>query len=391
MGRGNHIDALSSKEHNRKLLLRHILVGRMSRIQLAVLTGLTRAGTGVIVDSLIKEGLLDETVSKRPVKGCQPRLLSIRDDALYAAGINITRSGSAVGICGLNGKIIVQKSIHIKGFKDAGEISALLAKELEQIIETNGIPRKKIIGAGITTPGPVDAVNGIILNPPDFKIWKNYPVKKFFEQRIKLPVYPENNALARTLEEQFYGLGKDFENFVCLVVDNGVGGGVVINNKLLRGSDGFGGEPGHTTVDIHGERCYCGNIGCLELYVDPKKYIREARRAGYPSIKSWDEIAGRANKGEEFFKKMVQTMADFIGCGCVNLVNQFEPETVILIGELNRNEELLIKLIQDHVDKHAINRNVRHIRIMASKLASNQGVLAAAVVPFNSYLSSPVN
>ncbi|MDR2134813.1 MAG: ROK family protein, partial [Treponema sp.] len=342
-------------------------------------------------DSLIKEGFLDEVVSKRPVKGCQPRLLSIRDDALYAAGINITRSGSAIGICSLNGKIIVQKPIHIKGLKDAGEISALLAGELEQIIETNGFPREKITGIGITTPGPVDAINGIILNPPDFKMWKNYPVGKVFEQRIKLPVYLENNALARTLEEQFYGLGKDFENFVCLVVDNGVGGGVVINNKLLRGSDGFGGEPGHTTVDIHGGRCYCGNVGCLELYVNPKKYIREAKHAGYSSIKSWDEIAKRASEGEEFFKKTVKTMAYFIGCGCVNLVNQFEPETVILTGELNRNEDFLIKLIQEHVDKCTINRNVRHIRIMASKLVPNQGIRAAAVVPFNKYLSSPVN
>lgn len=385
----SHVDASFSKEHNRKLILRHILNTPASRIQLAALTGLTRAGTGVIVDSLIKDGFVTEEIVKRPGKGRLPRALSIRDDALFALGINITRSGGAVGICGLSEKTVTQRSVPLSGVANARQGIEVLCRAVKAMLDADPVPREKIIGAGVTSPGPVDSSGGIILTPPDFAIWENFPIKSILESRLDMPVYLENNAIARTIEEQYYGLGKDCENFVCLVVDNGIGGGVVIRNELVKGTGGFGSELGHLTVDIRGERCYCGNIGCLELYANPKNFSAEARRAGRP-VSGWDEIALRASEGDPFFTELVERMASYLACACTNLINLFEPQRIILSGELNTHSGLLIRHIQARVDRYRINRNIRQVEILPSKLIRRHGVMAAATVLFSRYLTSPI-
>jgi predicted NBD/HSP70 family sugar kinase len=385
----SHIDASLSREHNRKLILKFILTKSVSRIGLAALTGLSRAGVGVIVNSLMADGFLEEAIHKRPIKGKQPKLLSIRNDALYAVGINITRSGSAVGICGLNGTILVQKNIESGKFKNPDSGVAFLSREVKKMLSSLDLPPEKLVGAGLTTPGPVDGVQGLVLTPPDFALWENYPVKQAFERSLNMPVYLENNALARTIEELYYGLGKNYSSFICLVVDNGVGCGIVINDKLIKGTDGFGSEFGHTTVDINGERCFCGNIGCLELYANPRRFITQAVQKGY-AVSSWDEIARRASQGEAFFEDSVKNMASYIAAGCINLINLLEPQAIIIAGELNRGPDLLVKTIQSQVDQRTINRQIRHVEILASEIGVNHGVMAAAVVCFNNYLSSPV-
>jgi hypothetical protein len=175
--RGTHVEASFSKEHNRKLILRHILNTPLSRIQLAALTGLTRAGAGVIVDSLLKDGFVTEEIVKRPGKGRLPRALSIRDDALFAVGINITRSGGSVGICGLNEKIVAQRSIPLSEAAGARKGIDLLCRAVRTILESAPVPREKIIGVGVTSPGPVDSSKGIILTPRTLRSGRTVPSK----------------------------------------------------------------------------------------------------------------------------------------------------------------------------------------------------------------------
>jgi predicted NBD/HSP70 family sugar kinase len=384
-----HINANNSKEHNRKLLLRQILNTSVSRIEIASLTGLTRAGVGVIVESLINDGFLEEEIVKKPGKGRYPKALYIRDDALYALGINITRSGASAGICGLNGKIIKSKTFSASACGDRDSTIDLIYKELRVMTAGAGIEKEKIIGIGVTTPGPVDSIKGTILTPPDFSPWEFFPIAGVYEKKFGLPAFLENNAIARTIEEQLYGCGKQYQDFINLVVDNGIGGGIVINNDLLKGVGGCGSEPGHITIDKRGERCYCGNIGCLEMYADPRRFVKEAVKAGH-KVSAWDDIALKAEEGSAFFLHMVKRMADYIASGCTSLINLFEPQVIIISGELNKNSGTLIKLIQEKVDSTRINRAVRTVEILTSDTDKSQGVMAAATVVFSRYLSSPI-
>jgi predicted NBD/HSP70 family sugar kinase len=386
---GTHINANNSKEHNRKLLLRHILNTPVSRIEIASLTGLTRAGAGVIADSLIKDGILEEEVVKRSGKGRSPKALFIRDDALYAVGLNITRSGAAAGICALNGRIVITRSFPASSWRSREEALELFHLQIKDMLAESGVNAQRIIGAGITTPGPVDSASGRILAPPDFALWQYCPIAEIYGQKLGMPVCLENNAIARTIEEQYYGLGKSYEDFVNLVVDNGIGGGIVINNELIKGAGGCGSELGHMTINSQGRRCYCGNIGCLEMYANPRLFIAEARKAGY-AVKTWGDIARRAREGDAFFEEMVKRMAYYVGCECTTLINLFEPQVIIISGELNRNSGLLIKHIQEHVDATRLNRAEGQVKILSSGTDRSGGLMAAATLVFSRYLSSPI-
>jgi predicted NBD/HSP70 family sugar kinase len=389
VAKGTRINAVNSKEHNRKLLLRHILNTSVSRSGIASLTGLTRAGAGVIVDSLIRDGFLEEETVKKSGKGRSPKKLSIRDGALYALGINITRQGFAAGICGLNGRIVSREALPAPAWKNRDEALGLIYRMVKKLLAEPGIPVKKIIGLGITTPGPVDSTKGVILTPPDFDHWEFCPIAEIFEKKLDIPACLENNAIARTIEEQYYGLGKYYEDFINLVVDNGIGGGIVISNELIKGVGGCGSELGHITINSQGEKCYCGNIGCLEMYANPRRFVDEAKKAGH-RVSRWDEIAQAAEEGEKYFTGMVRRMAYYLACECTSLINLFEPQVIIISGELNQHSALLVEFIQEQVDKNRINRNIREVEIKTSNTDQSQGVMAAATLVFNRYLSSPI-
>jgi predicted NBD/HSP70 family sugar kinase len=371
-------------------LLRHILNTSVSRSDIASLTGLTRAGAGVIVDSLIQNGFLEEKIVKTTGKGRYPKNLSIRDDAVYALGINITRTGFAVGICGLNGTIHAHKAFPVISWETRDEAIEFIYRQLDKLLKNSKkIDRNKIIGTGITTPGPIDSAKGVILTPPDFDHWEFCPIAEIYEKKIGIPAYLENNAIARTIEEQYYGLGKKYEDFITLVVENGIGGGVIINNELIKGVGGCGSELGHISINSRGKKCYCGNIGCLEMYANPKLYVAEARKAGY-RVSGWNEIAAGADKGNRYFMELVKRMAGYLACGCTSLINLFEPQIIIVSGYISQNSAMLIKLINEKVNENRINRNIREIEIKSSNTNKSQGVMAAATLVFNRYLSSPI-
>jgi glucokinase len=125
------------------------------------------------------------------------------------------------------------------------------------------------------------------------------------------------------------------------------------------------------------------------MYADPRRFVKEAAKSRH-KVSGWDEIALRAGEGEVFFAKMVEQMADYIALGCTSLINLFEPQVIIISGELNKNGAMLIKLIQERVDRMRINRAVRSVEILTSDTDKSHGVMAAATVVFSHYLSSPI-
>jgi len=389
MTNGARANAANSKEHNRKLLLRYILNKPVSRSEIASLTGLTRAGAGVIVDSLISDGLLEEEVVKKTGKGRSPKRLLIRDDAFYALGINITRLGCSVGICGLKGNVLACRTFSANLWKTKDEAIELIHRQLTDIRKKTKIDRQKILGVGITTPGPVDSAGGMILTPPDFDHWEFCPIAEIYEKKLRMPAFLENNSIARTIEEQYYGLGKKYENFINLIVDNGIGGGIVINNNLIKGAGGWGSELGHISINSQGKKCYCGNIGCLEMYANPRLFIAAAKKAGY-RISEWNDIVRGAQGGNRFLLKMVKRMAGYLACGCTTFVNLFEPQAIFISGEFDRNNTMLIELIQKQVNMNRINHSIGEVEILYSNTDQSHGVMAAATLVFNRYLTSPI-
>ena len=134
------------------------------------------------------------------------------------------------------------------------------------------------MGLGITAPGPLDSGKGTILNPPNFKKWKNTAIVSELKKTFDFDIMLENNASALAVAEKNYGAARGFSDFILLVVDTGVGAGIITDGSLYKGSNSLGAELGHTSIIYNGKKCDCGNNGCLEVYASVPAILEEAQK-----------------------------------------------------------------------------------------------------------------
>ena len=221
-----------TKEYNRKMFLRLLRVEPMFRAEIARRMGLTRAATSLIAEELLSEGLIRETVTTEKRMGRTPVPLMISPEAGYAIGVYLNRDGCTAGLVSMNGKVLGKKRVRL-GEGMAQEKVALVADAIREMVSGSNIPGDKIVGVGVSAPGPQDGESGRILNPPRFDLWHDTQIGTMLQESLNMPIYLENNAscLAR------YNYGKPeaggSEDFLLLLVDSGIGSGVVSHGKVL--------------------------------------------------------------------------------------------------------------------------------------------------------------
>ncbi len=311
------------KESNRRLILSIIRKKPSSRAELARITGLTRAAVTMIVDDLQKEGLLTETGSADADFGRKPVILDLNTKGLFAIGLYIAREACFICISDIKAEPLVQQKFVLDPSRGVDDCILQLIGRTESIISESGAPDNRIIGMGIAVPGPVDIYNGTIMNPPNFDLWHNVNITGAFKKRFEFPVYIENNAAALALAEKAYGAGIDFDSFMLLLVNEGIGAGIVIEDKLYKGEKGFGSEAGHITIDINGRSCSCGNKGCIEMYASTPSVINALADEGI-RVDSWKAVVDEALNGNERCRKAIEDEARYLSAGIVNVMNVIE-------------------------------------------------------------------
>ena len=279
----NTRNAEYTKEYNRKSLLRYLRNENLSRAELSRRMGLSRAAISIIAEELLNEGMVAETAAVESRVGRTPVPLMLLPEAGYAIGVFLNRTDTLAGLVDICGTVLEQTKIPpemLEG-KDRMEI---LSGIIMDLIRRSGVDRERIVGIGISAPGPLDGEKGIILNPPHFEQWYRSPIGPELQKRTGYPVYLENDAscLAR------YNLGKPeargSEDYLLLMVEKGVGSGVISRGHVLKGAGYFTSELGHTSIDYQGRLCSCGNRGCLEMYASLENLL-----AGSP-FRDWREL-----------------------------------------------------------------------------------------------------
>lgn len=199
---------------------------------------------------------------------------------------------------------------------------------------TGSVPREKLCGIGVSAPGPLDGERGRILNPPRFDLWHQTDIAPLLHEATGLPVYLENDAtcLARYHIGRPESLGS--RNFLLMIVDSGIGSGVVSKGKVLKGGGYYTSELGHTSIDYRGRRCACGNIGCLEEYAAIPKLLKDT------PYSSWKQVVD-ANDEE-----ILQREADYLSAGIVTFTNLVSIDTVLLSGDLLYGTEKIAQLLE---------------------------------------------
>jgi glucokinase len=260
-----------------------------------------------------------------------------------------------------------------------------------RVAEESGARWSRVAAVGIACGGPLDAQAGTLLAPPHLPGWRDVPIVDLAQRAFERPAVLENDATAAAAAEHRHGAGVGVRTMLYLTISTGVGGGIVVDDRLYRGSTGNGGELGHVTVELHGRPCRgCGRRGCLEAYVSGTSIAERAREAlagsdGASSLASLAEpssrdVAAAAAAGDALAAAVWEETVEALACGLCSLVNVFEPELIVIGGGVSRTGEQLLGPVRERVRRLAMPPGATGI--VASSLGDQVGVIGAATVVF---------
>lgn len=262
----------------------------------------------------------------------------------------------------------------------------------ETLEECGGRP-EDVIGMGVGCPGPVDRKNGIVIESPNLR-WVDYPLRERIEALVDWPVVLDNDANCATYGEWWQGAGQGSSSLVGVIIGTGVGGGFIYEGRLVHGASDGAGEVGHTTVNVSGRRCACGNDGCLEAYASGPAIAARAREgieAGTESILTslvdgqLDDITAATVyeavvREDPYATEVMTETAKFLGAGIANLINILNPEAVVVMGGVTRAGDHLFLPLKAEVRRRAFKAMVDACRILPARLPETAGVVGAAGV-----------
>jgi glucokinase len=226
----------------------------------------------------------------------------------------------------------------------------------------------------------------VLIAPLHLPGWTDVPIVELASSELGLPAVLDNDATAAAAGEHRFGAGRGTLNMVYVTVSTGVGGGVVLDGRVFRGSTGNGGELGHVTVDWNGRVCKgCGRRGCLEAYASGTSIAERAREAGM-EVETASEVAAAARAGDAVAERVWAETCAALACGVASLANVFEPERVVIGGGVSREGEQLLGPVRERVRAEVIAPVARSLDVVAAELGETVGVVGAAAVAFERVL-----
>jgi glucokinase len=267
-----------------------------------------------------------------------------------------------------------------------GQIAALVAKVCE------GANRQDIIGAGVSAPGPLDTREGIALGIPTLAGFANYPLRAKLSETLGMTVTLENDGISAALGEWQYGAGKGFENIVYVTVSTGIGGGVIIQNRVLRGRQGMAGHLGHMSFVHGGELCACGNHGCFEAYASGTAFTNRAIRSMAEDTETCLGKDGQmidaaavflaAAGGDALAKALVDQEADLLGQGFASLMHLYSPDILIMGGGLSNQFDALREGLIASIQRYAMPA-FKDTLVARAALGHDSGLIGALGLVFD--------
>lgn len=311
---------------------------------------------------------------------------------MYRLGIDLGGTNIVAGVVDDSFKIIATAKRKTNCPRPAEEIVNDMAEVSLEAIAKAGLEVKDIVSAGVGSPGSINPTEGIVVYSNNLGFF-NLELSKLLKEKTGIDFYLDNDANAAAYGELIAGAGKGVNNFVMLTLGTGVGGGVIIDGRMLTGSNYAGAELGHTVVDINGQMCSCGRQGCFEAYASATALIRQTKQAmtKYPNSIMWDIVKGDIHavngltafdamrKGDEAGKSVVDKYIYYLSVGVSNMINIFQPEILCIGGGVSKEGDNIIVPLQKMVDGENYARLMeKKAVIKAAELGNDAGIIGAA-------------
>ncbi|MGH7562025.1 MAG: ROK family protein [Gemmatimonadales bacterium] len=312
----------------------------------------------------------------------------------YILGIDIGGTNLVVGAVTEDGRTVRGLVTEATGAPDGPDvvIDRIVRMARDVLQQTRGEDREaQFLGVGVGAPGPLDRKSGIVLLTPNLR-WTNMPLRDRIQSALDMPTALENDANCAMLGEHWVGAARGATHAVCFTIGTGIGGGLVVDGRLVHGAADVAGEVGHMTIEVNGRRCGCGNDGCLEAYASGPAIARRSIEAidagassempvlvnGEVSTITAQTVFEAAQAGDPLADEIVRDTAKYLGVGVANLVNLLNPEVVVICGGVTRAGDHLFTPLRREVARRAFKPAVQSCRIVPGELPGTAGVVGAA-------------
>jgi len=380
------------RRHNLGTLLRYVHVhGATSRAELTSRLGLNRSTIGALTADLTTAGLVTEAAPRETGRAGRPSLV-VRPESskVYAYALSIEVDRLRAARVGLGGRILDRRETdRPRGMQvlDAVQPLAGFVHEMRADVPSDA----RYVGTGVAVAGMVRRADGMVRLAPTIG-WVEEPVGAALRAELgdaaKLTV--GNHADVSALVEHSRGAAAGSDNVIYLYGDVGVGAGIIADGRRVAGHGGYGGEVGHMVVNPYGRECSCGSRGCWETEIGEYALLKHAGRADRTGREAVLDVVEAAMRGDSQAQFAVRQVGEWIGFGVGNLVNIFNPESVIFGGTLRDVYLVAAAQIRSRLTAIALPACREHIRLRTPELGNDAALIGAAELAFEHLLEDPL-
>lgn len=306
--------------------------------------------------------------------------------AKYVFGVDIGGTTVKLGLFNIDGEVLDKWEITTRKEDGGAYILKDIAESVEAKMTEKNIDKSDVTGVGMGVPGPVKE-DGTVMKCVNLG-WGMFNAAEELSGLLGLPVKAGNDANMAALGEYWQGGGKEYKSIIMVTLGTGVGGGIIINGKMMAGVNGAGGEIGHMTVDLaEQDKCNCGKKGCLEQYASATGIVRLANRALQSSDKpsklrdvktiSAKEIFDAAKEGDELAQSLAEEHGKYLGLALANVACVVDPDAFVIGGGVSKAGDILIDITKKYFEEFAFHA-CRNASFKLATLGNDAGIFGAA-------------
>jgi glucokinase len=303
-------------------------------------------------------------------------------------GIDLGGTNLKLGLVSADGQLIARHACPTEALRGPQHVLGRMAAGVRDLCRTAGVALSDVAAVGAAVPGPLDTKAGLVVFAPNLPGWRMIRVRDALQKDLGRPVVVENDANAAGYGEFRCGAARTVKNMFLLTLGTGIGGGIILDGRMFRGTTDTGAELGHTMICYGGRQCGCGNRGCLEAYASATAVV--ARTEERIAAAEASSLAGRdkfsckdifdaAAAGDALAARIIEETADYLAAGITSLLHVLNPEMVVLTGGMMGAGDAFLERIRRQVREKAIGRATERCEIRWSSLGGDAGILGAAL------------
>jgi len=311
-------------------------------------------------------------------------------------GVDIGGTKVAAGVVDSVGEIKSQSRKPMVAHGEAADGLAAVTSAIDALAAVHGPGMGTLHSIGICSPGPLDPVTGVVINPPNLPCWRNFPLAAEVARIYRVPVRVDNDANAAALAESLWGAGRGYKNIFYTCIGTGIGTGIVFDGRIYHGRTGAAAEGGHCSIDYRGPLCSCGKHGCIEIYASGPAIAKRARAkvevepalasalldlaGGGPDAITTDMVGRAASAGDRVAKEILKETIELLTLWLGNMVDLLDPEILIMGGGVSTMLQPFFGEIRELLPSCCVNPRCQEIPLVPAYYGEDAGIAGGAAI-----------